>query len=42
VAYMSDLLISVRNIEACRTLGKPINTGYFPLNKESLLKNNRF
>jgi hypothetical protein len=31
---MSDL----RNIEAYRTLGRPINTGYFPLNKESSLE----
>jgi hypothetical protein len=31
--------ITVRNIEACRTLGRPIYTGYFPLNKESSLEN---
>jgi hypothetical protein len=31
--------ITVRNIEACRTLGRPINTGYFPLNKGSSLEN---
>ena len=39
VTYMPGLLIIyvrrrfVRNIEACRTLGRPMNTGYFPLNK---------
>jgi hypothetical protein len=31
--------ITVRNIEACRTMGRPIYTGYFPLNKESSLEN---
>jgi hypothetical protein len=36
---MSDLLIFVRNIEACRTLGRPIYTGYSPLNKGSSLEN---
>jgi hypothetical protein len=39
---MSDLLIFVRNIEACRTLGGPIYTGYFPLNKRSSLENQQF
>jgi hypothetical protein len=36
---MSGLPIFVRNIEACRTLGRPIYTGYSPLNKESSLEN---
>jgi hypothetical protein len=31
--------ITVRNIEACRTLGWPIYTGYSPLNKGSSLEN---
>jgi hypothetical protein len=35
---MSGLPIFVRNIEACRTLGRPIYTGYSPLNKESSLE----
>jgi hypothetical protein len=35
---MSGLLIFVRNIEACRTLGRPIYTGYSPLNKGSSLE----
>jgi hypothetical protein len=39
VAYMSGLPIFVRNIEACRTQGRPIYTGYFPLNKGSSLEN---
>ena len=30
--------ITVRNIEACRTMGRPIYTGYFPLNKGSSLE----
>jgi hypothetical protein len=36
---MSGLLIFVRNIEACRTLGRPIYIGYSLLNKESSLEN---
>ena len=36
---MLGLPIFVRNIEACRTLGRPIYTGYSPLNKESSLEN---
>jgi hypothetical protein len=31
--------ITALNIEACRTLGEPINTGYSPLNKGSSLEN---
>jgi len=30
--------ITIRNIEACRTIGRPIYTGYFPLNKELSLE----
>jgi hypothetical protein len=30
--------ITIRNIEACRTIGTPIYTGYFPLNKKSSLE----
>jgi hypothetical protein len=31
-------MLDLRNIEPYRTLGRPINPGYFPLNKESSLK----
>jgi hypothetical protein len=34
--------ITVRNIEACRTMGRPIYTGYFPLNKGSSLEKQHF
>jgi hypothetical protein len=38
MAYILGLLIFEYNIEAYKTPGRPINTSYFPLNKESSLE----